>query len=282
MLRIVLLLSIALGTAPAMADGLRLPTIAPAQDGPLRALQTTDEVRPYTAIGRLDTGGGFCTATLVAADLVLTAAHCLFESDGTPLEPERTFTFNAGLRNGHIDAGRRISGHYIHPDYDYGSPDDLDRVRTDLAILRLDRPIVTSAIRPMEIAGQARRGDAVEIVSYGREREEFASREAGCEVLESDPGVHVLSCSVVPGSSGSPVMVRDPDGLRIVSVVSASAHWRDQQVALAAATAPEIARVMALSRATPPAFTASGLPGSRLPGNGGGGRDGSTARFIRP
>ena len=38
-------------------------------------------------MGRIDTGASFCSGTLIAPDLVLTAAHCLFDSEsGQPFD----------------------------------------------------------------------------------------------------------------------------------------------------------------------------------------------------
>ena len=42
-------------------------------------IQVHSSALPWSAIGRLTTANGFCTATLVAANLVLTSAHCLYD-----------------------------------------------------------------------------------------------------------------------------------------------------------------------------------------------------------
>ena len=48
----------------------------------LKSLETTDAGRDWEAVGRLDRKGeGFCTGALIAPDIVLTAAHCLYDRD---------------------------------------------------------------------------------------------------------------------------------------------------------------------------------------------------------
>lgn len=260
-------------------DRFNLPIIEPETD--LRPLETADDVRGWEAIGRLDMGNGFCTATLIAPDLVLTAAHCLF--DGTPSvrRNEADLSFNAGLRHGRATATRGVRQSVVHPDYVFGEPESLDRVRTDLALLVLDRSIPEQSIRPIATRGAVTVGDTVSVVSYGEDREEFASLENDCEVLAQEDGVLVLSCSVVHGSSGSPIMVSRDGQIQVVSVVSALAQWQDDQVALSAELDGSLAELLDLIDRRNQQVVRS-LPQVRTLGVEDDGRESSGARFLRP
>ncbi|WP_315981359.1 trypsin-like serine protease [Aliamphritea spongicola] len=53
---------------------------------------------PWRAIGRINLAGyGHCTATLVAEDVVLTAAHCLWNQRVGRWYPAKYLTFVAGV-----------------------------------------------------------------------------------------------------------------------------------------------------------------------------------------
>jgi hypothetical protein len=69
-------------------------------------------------------------------------------------------------------------------------------------------------------------GDDVTVVSYGADREALASIEEGCFVLESHGAVRMLSCNVVQGSSGAPVLRVTEEGPEIVAVIAAMATDR--------------------------------------------------------
>jgi len=117
----------------AMAIAL-LPGLAVAQSSALYALDRDDEARGWEAVGRLDTGDGFCSATLIAPDLVLSAAHCLHDGAGRLLAPEG-ITFRAGFRHGRAAATRAIARFVAHPGY---SPDrgfGVANISHDVALL---------------------------------------------------------------------------------------------------------------------------------------------------
>ncbi len=201
----------------------------------LQTLHTAAETRGLEAVGRLDFGNtGFCTASLITSDVVLTAAHCLFDHrTGNRIDPA-TIAFRAGLRDGVADASRGVRRVAIHPDYDFGDANRLGRVGADLALLELDQPVRLGHVQPFRTQLRVGEGQGVQVVSYSRNRAEAPSLENACNVLTRDAQILVLSCEADYGASGAPVFARFGDELRIVSVISAKAKWGGQDVSLAA------------------------------------------------
>lgn len=225
-MRLLPVLLAALVAFPALADGRGLVS-----------LQTGDDQRGWEAVGRLELGSrGFCTATLIADDLVLTAAHCLFDKETGARHDIGDIEFRLGLRNGRAEAYRGVKAAAVHPDYIYAGVDNLDRVAFDLALLQLDQPVRLPQVHPFATGTQPRRGDTVGVVSYAQDRAEVPSLEPDCDVLDKGPDILVLSCNVDFGSSGAPVFHVGPDGRAvIVSVISAKAEVDGRKVALGTA-----------------------------------------------
>lgn len=216
-----------------LALGLGTPAAAQTVTSDLVSLESGTDARGWESVGRLDVRNkGFCTATLIQENLILTAAHCVYDEGGDLIDAER-FTFNAGLRAGRAEASRGVLKVVAHPDYEHeGGVTQPNRVAMDIAVLQLDRPIRRSKIQPFPIAARPDAGDEVRVVSYGRTRSEAPSLQKLCSVKGRQEGIVVMTCSVEAGSSGSPVfMVKD--GVRhIVSVVSAMANLEGEEVSL--------------------------------------------------
>lgn len=204
-----------------------------AQDAGLRRLDTGEQGGDFSAVGRMEIGGrGFCTGALIAPDLVLTAAHCLYDRNTGALHDLDQIEFRAGWRNGRAEAYRQVRRAVAHPQYRYGDDALIERVQYDLALLQLHHPIRNTKVSPFETTTTLRKGSKIGVVSYAVGREEAPSFQEKCRVLGRQRGIHILSCDIDFGSSGAPIFVFDGDEIRIGSVVSAKAEMKGQKVAL--------------------------------------------------
>ncbi|CAG0916997.1 unnamed protein product [Notodromas monacha] len=110
---------------------------------------------------------GRCGATLIAADMILSAAHCItIRSSGTLEKAPSCTIYLGGLVYYDGDVVRTVNSNRMmhHEDYTGLSP-----FKNDLSLLRIDAVSVTSQVAPIPLpqSGANFQGATVKIVGWG-------------------------------------------------------------------------------------------------------------------
>ncbi len=199
------------------------------------------------AIGRLMMSGkSMCTGAMVEPDLVVTAAHCLYDTrTGKRLKPEK-IKFEAGLKSGKASATRHVVSATQHPQYRHNRKGQA-QMGYDLALLKLNKPIHMEQTLQISSASRPEKGDMLGVVSYTIGHKNDPRFAYPCQVLARKGETLVMSCQVNFGASGAPVLAmqngREPF---LVSVISAKAAMGGRKVSVGTAlTSNTLKQIMA-------------------------------------
>lgn len=192
---------------------------------------TQDEMLSWGAVGRLSFNGRQetnqfgCSATLIAPDLVLTAAHCLtYAFDGAPSKV-RQLVFQAGLHLDHSLASAKAARLVFHPQYQKGGPETFaKRIPFDLALVVLDTPL--TEIAPIPLGQKPEALELLDFVVYQGPPSNPPRHASGCSHAPLDERLIQVGCPVIGGNSGGGLLAQNGEERRLVGVIAAASGAR--------------------------------------------------------
>jgi protease YdgD len=171
--------------------------------------EDVDESRyPWAAIGKLyNETGSSCSGVAIAADKILTAAHCLFNFRSQRFIPADALHFLLGYRSGRYTVHARVASYEIGPGFD---PLQYDRTSdADWAILTITKNL-PAQITPLRLSRNVEpSGTKATIAGYPQDRAFAMTADSNCELREEidDGRLFLHTCRGVGGYSGAPILV---------------------------------------------------------------------------
>ncbi|AZN37559.1 trypsin-like serine peptidase [Iodobacter ciconiae] len=200
---------------------------------------------PFAAIGQLETiAASTCTATLVAPDLAITAAHC-FLMEAKKLDAGRWF--KTGFHKSEYQARYQVLSQSFHPRFKKGlvyKGEDVyiqdSAAAYDIAWLKL-KLIDGKAPPPLPLfKGSKAELKAIITASkslanqagFAEDHDTELTTHTDCKITRLRPNNTIYHrCDTLSGDSGSPIWLNTSAGPQIIAVQSSAPDWFNRKKA---------------------------------------------------
>jgi V8-like Glu-specific endopeptidase len=167
-------------------------------------------VWPASAVGRFnttqrDSGRSFCTGTLVAPNLVLTAGHCIGGALTLPNTAHFVTAVSKGVGGEHSVAKRFV----LSPDYVDMSDFKVEGVKNDWAIVVLKDALTAKPVAVKSLSRwDLRTAGPFTQIGYGADRPFLPSIVRDCTVGMQNDQTLIYTCLLTHGYSGAPLFAQ--------------------------------------------------------------------------
>lgn len=139
-----------------------------------------------------------CTATPVASNLIITAAHCLFDREENLFESVHFYP-NFNQKSQYVERINIIHMTYLE--------------KKDVALLALE----TSLTDFFPLSESTQRESEISIVGYPA-LEKQRAWISSCEVEKNTSGIFTYNCPTAPGMSGAPILTNIDGEISIIGI----------------------------------------------------------------
>jgi protease YdgD len=182
--------------------------------------QLIELVAPWPAIGQINVTGyrhsQRCTGSLIASDLVVTAAHCVMDTKRRKPFPLHQIHFLGGVKGSDWMGHSTAKCLHFSPDYEF---EGRRSVSHDVVFIVLKDKLTN--IAPLEIyRAKAQYSDFALIhASYPADRRYALTGHFGCRLLKEEGELWFTDCDTHAASSGGPVLIETTQGLKLAAIM---------------------------------------------------------------